>query len=94
MFLGPTLYSLSDWFLVCMSNEGDNFTLVQGCEKEVAEAASEEQKNESLMRLSWALVHSRQSDDVNRGLGMLEGELICHCSINLFPFFLFFPLTS
>ncbi|OAY82055.1 mitochondrial fission 1 protein A-like [Ananas comosus] len=49
--------------------------VIAGCEKEVAEAASEEQKNESLMRLSWALVHSRQSDDVNRGLGMLEASL-------------------
>lgn len=45
----------------------------QGCEREVAEAGNEEQKNDSLMRLSWALVHSRQSEDVNRGIGMLEG---------------------
>ncbi|OAY69912.1 Mitochondrial fission 1 protein A [Ananas comosus] len=27
------------------------------------------------MRLSWALVHSRQPDDVNRGIGMLEASL-------------------
>lgn len=47
--------------------------LSQGCETEVAEAANEEQKNDSLMRLSWALVHSRQPEDVNRGIGMLEG---------------------
>jgi hypothetical protein len=51
------------------------FCLVdQGCENEVAEAANEEQKNESLMRLSWALVHSRQPEDVNRGIGMLQGN--------------------
>lgn len=27
------------------------------------------------MRLSWALVHSRQPEDVNRGIGMLEGGI-------------------
>ena len=45
----------------------------QGCERELADAATEEQRNDSLMRLSWALVHSRQTDDVNRGISMLEG---------------------
>jgi fission 1 protein len=28
-----------------------------------------------MMRLSWALVHSRQTDDVNRGIGMIEGQI-------------------
>lgn len=27
------------------------------------------------MRLSWALVHSHQQDDVQRGIDMLEGKL-------------------
>ena len=27
------------------------------------------------MRLSWALVHSRQPEDVQRGIAMLEGEV-------------------
>ncbi|XP_020108317.1 mitochondrial fission 1 protein A-like [Ananas comosus] len=59
---------------------GDNLPwcdrdIIAGCEKEVAEAGNEEQKAESLMRLSWALVHSRQPDDVNRGIGMLEASL-------------------
>lgn len=27
------------------------------------------------MRLSWALVHSRQAEDVQRGIAMLEGAL-------------------
>uniref|UniRef100_A0A452Z043 Uncharacterized protein n=1 Tax=Aegilops tauschii subsp. strangulata TaxID=200361 RepID=A0A452Z043_AEGTS len=27
------------------------------------------------MRLSWALVHSKQTDDVNRGIGMIEASL-------------------
>lgn len=26
------------------------------------------------MRLSWALVHSRQAEDVQRGIAMLEGK--------------------
>lgn len=28
------------------------------------------------MRLSWALVHSRQPEDVQRGIAMLEGKYI------------------
>jgi fission 1 protein len=47
----------------------------QGFEKEIADATNEEQKNDSLMRLSWALVHSRQPEDVNRGIGMLQGDI-------------------
>ncbi|XP_051214381.1 mitochondrial fission 1 protein A [Lolium perenne] len=49
--------------------------IIAGCEREVADAANQEQKNESLMRLSWALVHSGQPEDVNRGIGMLEVSL-------------------
>ncbi|KAM0889772.1 hypothetical protein ACQ4PT_027492 [Festuca glaucescens] len=59
---------------------GDNIPwcdrdIIAGCEREVAEAATEEQKNDSMMRLSWALVHSRQTEDVNRGIGMIEASL-------------------
>ncbi|XP_071701224.1 mitochondrial fission 1 protein A-like [Rutidosis leptorrhynchoides] len=53
--------------------------ILAGCEKEVAEAsndASDEAKSESIMRLSWALVHSRQPDDVQRGIAMLEASLV------------------
>ncbi|XP_020235990.1 mitochondrial fission 1 protein A [Cajanus cajan] len=52
--------------------------VIAGCEREVAEAAngdSEERKNESIMRLSWALVHSRQKEDIQRGIAMLETSL-------------------
>lgn len=52
------------------------YTFFLGCEKEVKEGSdgdSEEQKKESIMRLSWALVHSRQAEDIQRGLAMLEG---------------------
>ena len=46
----------------------------QGCEREVAEAGdSDEGKSDSIMRLSWALVHSRQPEDVQRGIAMFEG---------------------
>ncbi|KAI0497498.1 hypothetical protein KFK09_020727 [Dendrobium nobile] len=59
---------------------GDNIPwcdrdIIAGCEKEVANARNAENKNESLMRLSWALVHSRQTEDVNRGIAMLEASL-------------------
>ncbi|KAK1402836.1 Mitochondrial fission 1 protein [Heracleum sosnowskyi] len=52
--------------------------VVVGCEREVAEAekgSSQELKNECIMRLSWALVHSRRPDDVQRGIAMLEASL-------------------
>ncbi|ONK67502.1 uncharacterized protein A4U43_C05F710 [Asparagus officinalis] len=59
---------------------GDNIPwcdrdIIAGCEREVAEGGSTENKNDSLMRLSWALVHSRQPEDVNRGIAMLEASL-------------------
>ncbi|GAU17901.1 hypothetical protein TSUD_330270 [Trifolium subterraneum] len=52
--------------------------VIAGCEREVAEANngdSDERKNESIMRLSWALVHSRKQEDVQRGIAMLEISL-------------------
>lgn len=62
----------------------------QGCEKEVTEASdgiSDEQKVERIMRLSWALVHSRQPDDVQRGIAMLEGVIkFIQCQNRMFTF--------
>ncbi|XP_031121807.1 mitochondrial fission 1 protein A-like [Ipomoea triloba] len=52
--------------------------IVAGCEREVADAekgASEAVKSECLMRLSWALVHSKRPEDVQRGIAMLEASL-------------------
>ncbi|XP_066367090.1 mitochondrial fission 1 protein A-like [Miscanthus floridulus] len=49
--------------------------LIAGIERELADAANDEQRNSSLMRLSWALVHSKQTDDVNRGISMLQASL-------------------
>ncbi|XP_057954921.1 mitochondrial fission 1 protein A-like isoform X2 [Malania oleifera] len=49
--------------------------IVAGCEQEVAEAAkgsSDEFRSDCIMRFSWALVHSRQPADVQRGIAMLE----------------------
>lgn len=44
------------------------------CEK----AAAPSENTESVMRLSWALVHSRNASDVQRGIAMLEGvSLAC-----------------
>lgn len=50
---------------------------LQGCEREVAEAekgSSDELLNDCIMRLSWALVHSRRPEDVQRGIAMLQGR--------------------
>lgn len=52
--------------------------IVAGCEREVAEAekgSSDELKSECIMRLSWALVHSKRPEDVQRGIAMLEASL-------------------
>ncbi|KAK9154699.1 hypothetical protein Sjap_002179 [Stephania japonica] len=52
--------------------------IILGCEREIAEAGddvTDEVKQESIMRLSWALVHSRQPDDVQRGIAMLDASL-------------------
>ncbi|CAN1250557.1 Mitochondrial fission 1 protein A, partial [Linum perenne] len=57
--------------------------IVAGCEQEVQEAekgSNEELKNECIMRLSWALVHSKQPEDVQRGIAMLESNLQIHNS--------------
>ncbi|KAI3471651.1 hypothetical protein Pfo_028301 [Paulownia fortunei] len=62
---------------------GDNIPwstpdVILSCEREVAEASKDESNdrtNESIMRLSWALVHSRQPEDVQRGIAMLEASL-------------------
>lgn len=59
----------------------------QGCEKELAEAQKGQDegfKKESIMRLSWALVHSKMPADIQRGIAMLEGiynKLICKLSL-------------
>uniref|UniRef100_A0A5B6YWD7 Mitochondrial fission 1 protein n=1 Tax=Davidia involucrata TaxID=16924 RepID=A0A5B6YWD7_DAVIN len=52
--------------------------IVAGCEREVAEAekgSSDEFKGGCILRLSWALVHSKRPEDVQRGIAMLEASL-------------------
>ncbi|KAK3011047.1 hypothetical protein RJ639_012277 [Escallonia herrerae] len=53
--------------------------IVAGCEREVADAEksdSDAVKSESLMRLSWALVHSKREENVQRGIAMLEASQV------------------
>ncbi|KAK1277638.1 hypothetical protein QJS04_geneDACA007397 [Acorus gramineus] len=63
-------------------SDGDNIPwcdpdFVAVCKSEAAkkEDASDEVKSENLMRLSWALVHSRQPEDVWCGIAVLEDSL-------------------
>ncbi|CAL5437992.1 unnamed protein product [Camellia sinensis] len=52
--------------------------IVSGCEREVAEAekgSSVEHKSQCITRLSWALVHSKRPEDMQRGIAMLEASL-------------------
>ncbi|GMH11455.1 hypothetical protein Nepgr_013296 [Nepenthes gracilis] len=52
--------------------------IIAGFEREVVEGNngfSDDIKSECILRLSWALVHSRQSEDVQRGIAMLEASL-------------------
>ncbi|KAJ8534219.1 hypothetical protein K7X08_007543 [Anisodus acutangulus] len=81
-FFGPivTFINGGDQLPWCSSD------IIVGCEREVADAtkgASDEGENESIMRLSWALVHSKQPDDVQRGIAMLEGE-ICQIFFSIY----------
>ena len=65
---------------------------LQGCEREVAEAekgSSDDLKSECIMRLSWALVHSRRPEDIQRGIAMLEGQYIELLNFFFFPSFSF-----
>ena len=48
-----------------------NFICMQTCEHEAGVSGGD--KSESIMRLAWALVHSRNAPDVQRGIAMLEG---------------------
>ncbi|CAI0541396.1 unnamed protein product [Linum tenue] len=62
--------------------------IVAGCEQEVREAqegSNEELKNECIMRLSWALVHSKQPEDVQRGIAMLEFAFAASLGTNTSP---------
>ncbi|OIT28177.1 PREDICTED: mitochondrial fission 1 protein A-like [Nicotiana attenuata] len=69
--------------IITFFNGGDQLPwcspdVILGCEREAADAtkgATDEGKNESIMRLSWALVHSKQPEDVQRGIAMLEVSL-------------------
>lgn len=49
--------------------------LMQSCELEASgeKAAVSGENSDSIMRLAWALVHSRNAPDVQRGIAMLEG---------------------
>ncbi|CAK9205050.1 unnamed protein product [Sphagnum troendelagicum] len=53
--------------------------MIATCEVEVNEktkvSGGDSGKNESIMRLAWALVHSRHPSDVQRGIAMLEASL-------------------
>eukprot|EP00249_Psilotum_nudum_P007948 c20933_g1_i1 orf=255-743(+) len=51
--------------------------IIANCEQEAAGAGILESsgRSESYMRLSWALVHSHQPADVQRGISMLEASL-------------------
>ncbi|KAL8223155.1 hypothetical protein R6Q57_020554 [Mikania cordata] len=53
--------------------------IVLGFEREVAQAengSDDEHKSACLLRLSWALVHSKRPEDVQCGIAMLEGYFL------------------
>jgi fission 1 protein len=52
---------------------------IQSCEQEAfgeKSGISKVDNSESIMRLIWALVHSQNPSDVQRGIAMLEGYLL------------------
>ncbi|KAJ8539819.1 hypothetical protein K7X08_014071 [Anisodus acutangulus] len=76
--IGKFFESIGDFFTGGDHIPWCNSDIVAGCEREVAEAekgTSDELKSECIMRLSWALVHSRRPEDIQRGIAMLEASL-------------------
>ncbi|KAI3911145.1 hypothetical protein MKW92_047084 [Papaver armeniacum] len=65
------------WFLI--GGEHQYYRdMILDCERDIAEAgddAPDEVKNENIIKLSWALVHTRQPEDVQRGIALLESPL-------------------
>ncbi|KAJ9172247.1 hypothetical protein P3X46_015508 [Hevea brasiliensis] len=76
--IGKFFESVSNFFTGADQIPWCDRDIVAGCEQEVIEAekgSSDEFKNECITRLSWALVHSRQPEDVHRGMAMLESSI-------------------
>ncbi|KFK25511.1 hypothetical protein AALP_AA8G124400 [Arabis alpina] len=82
--IGKFIDSVSDFFSGAASTSADQFPLcdtdiISGCEKEYAEVQKgqdEGLKKECIMRLSWALVHSKMPVDIQRGIAMLEASVV------------------
>uniref|UniRef100_A0A2P2K707 Fission 1 protein n=1 Tax=Rhizophora mucronata TaxID=61149 RepID=A0A2P2K707_RHIMU len=76
--IGKFLESVTNFFTGADQIPWCDRDIVAGCEQEAIEAekgSSDELRRECIMRLSWALVHSRQPGDVQRGIAMLESSL-------------------
>ncbi|KAJ9699183.1 hypothetical protein PVL29_007999 [Vitis rotundifolia] len=76
--IGKLLDSVGNFFTGADQIPWCDTDIVAGCEREVTEAgkgSSDELKSDCIMRLSWALVHSRRPEDVQRGIAMLEASL-------------------
>ncbi|XP_042755010.1 mitochondrial fission 1 protein A isoform X2 [Lactuca sativa] len=77
--IGRFFESVGDFFSGSDQIPWCDSDIVVGCEREVNEAekgSKDELKHECHMRLSWALVHSRRPEDVQRGIAMLEASLV------------------
>ncbi|KAH0704925.1 hypothetical protein KY290_009640 [Solanum tuberosum] len=76
--IGKFFDSIGDFFTGGDQIPWCDSDIVAGCEREVAKAekgSSDDLKSECIMRLSWALVHSRRPEDIQRGIAMLEASL-------------------
>ncbi|XP_026418948.1 mitochondrial fission 1 protein A-like [Papaver somniferum] len=65
------------WFLIGGPHQY-YLDMILDCERDIAEAGDDapgEVKNENIIKLSWALVHTRQPEDVLRGIDLLEAPL-------------------
>ncbi|XP_026417726.1 mitochondrial fission 1 protein A-like isoform X2 [Papaver somniferum] len=65
------------WFLIGGPHQY-YLDMILDCERDIAEAgddAPDEVKNENIIKLSWALVHTRQPEDVQRGIALLDASL-------------------
>ncbi|KAI3913261.1 hypothetical protein MKW92_034754 [Papaver armeniacum] len=65
------------WFLIGGDHQYYR-DMILDCERDIAEAGDDapyEVKYENIIKLSWALVHTRQPEDVQRGIAMVEAAL-------------------
>lgn len=67
--------SVTDFFSPGDSLPWTDSQAIQACELDLNDRGQEKSRDDNVMKLSWALVHSKRESDVRRGIAMLEDQL-------------------